>query len=543
MSAWLFFLVSLSSGQFPDALDHLRAGDVKPQVGLLLDRSCSMGWGSTLTSCQWYANTYRGGNLWFNKKDQMKAALIGCETGSNGILDVWSDRINFSVYEFGSGTTLRVPFDSTLSQLESGVLAIPSTGATEMTRGIRDHARYFGTYFNGTNSLECRPNFLVMLSDGNPNGGSATFDFECKAPLESLYVSWSSPWNGSDYVYRHEDVLCNVPGDQNIRTYTIGFGQPGDFSPSNLQNIADRGDGFYFPAADAEELSASFQGIISSIVSRSSLFFAPIAIQTGSLFSDNFAFATSFKPEPTGPWRGNVKKHCVVPPLLTDGTYDSSVDTCLFVSPDGINLLTNPSVMDLWTGSRALDSDQGGAGEVLFSSLGALPGGAPVAPFFSHRQILTWRPGVPGYVPVDPVNLLDADTWVNGCDRFRLLNLLNGYTYDADCLTGAPVATNPWPLGDAVHFPPVLLKYGPCEDASGSAVTGRCFLVSGMNDGMLHIFDAANGRGDIGPHSRRDLDPQQRRPFEPARPDLPAVPAICAPLLRGRGSAPFSCGR
>lgn len=494
MSAWLLFVASAAFGQFPDALDHLRGADVKPQVGLLLDRSCSMGWGRTWTNCYWYARAFQRGDPRLNKKDQMKAALIGCQDPKDGILDTWADRINFSVYEFGRGASLRVPFGSPLGRLESGVRAIPSTGSTHMTRGIRDHARYFRDFLNSRNSLSCRPNFLVMLSDGNPNGGSSMFDFECKYPIESLFVGWWNPWEGSRYIERHEDVLCNVPGDQNIRTYTIGFGRPGDFSPWILQGIAAAGDGAYFPASNAAELSAAFEGIIGSIVKRSALFFAPIEIQTGSLFSDNFAFATSFKPESAGPWRGNIKKHCIAPPRRADGSYDPSVDTCLFVSPDGLNLQTNPLVMDLWTGSRTLNSDEGGAGEVMFSTMRTVSGGRPSGPFYRHRNILTWRPGRTGYVPVNPANLGSDYTWVNGCDRHRLLNLLNGYTYDANCATGNPVATNPWILGDSVHSPPVLLKYGPCENSSGNAVVGRCFLVAGMNDGMLHIFDAANGR-------------------------------------------------
>ena len=486
-------LTLLAFGQYPDALDHLRAGEVAPQVGLLLDRSCSMGGGYQNTNCTWYAANYRGGNQNFNKKDQMKSVLVGCKSPTDGILDRWADRINFSIYEFGSGAWLKVPFDSSLSALEAGVLQIPSSGSTYMTKGLRDHGRYISQYFTGANTLDCRPNFLVMLSDGNPNGGASTFDFECSVPPESRYVKSNQPWFGSDYLYNKPDLLCGLPGDQNIRTYTIGFGSPGSFSPSNLQNIADYGGGEYFYASDAAQLSVAFENIATEIVSKSALFFAPIAIQTESLFSGNYAYSASFKPQAGGPWRGTVKKHCVVPQVDINGAYDTSSDACLFTSSDGENLDTNPDVVDLWTGQRSIAADVGGAGEVLFQRIGAAGGGEPKAPYWSHRKILSWRAGDTGYVDVAPSTWKDEDSWTNGCEHHRLMNFIHGYTYDADCNNGKPVAINNWPLGDPVGASPVLLQYGPCHDPSDQPIAGNCYLASAMNDGMLHIFDAATG--------------------------------------------------
>ncbi len=479
--------------QYPDALDHLRSGDVVPQIGLLLDRSCSMGWGGGQTECSWYASQYTSGNQYLNKKNQMKSVLVGCRSEDDGILDRWESRVNFSIYEFGSGAWLKVPFDSDLAALEQGVMAIPSSGSTQMTRGLKEHGQYFSSYFTNANTEDCRPNFLVMLSDGNPNGGSSTFDFECSATPESRYVSSSQPWEGSDYLYQHDDLLCSVDGDQSIQTYTVGFGAAGDFSPSNLQNIANSGGGEYFYASDVDQLSEAFEQIVSTIVSKSALFYAPIAIQAGSLFSENFAYVASFKPQSSGPWRGSVKKHCVVPPVDVAGVYDTSSDECIFTSSDGDALETNPNAMDLWTGIRSTSADVGGAGEVLFTQLGAAAGGTPQAPYWSRRNILTWRPGQSGYVQVDPSTWSSSDSYTNGCEHNRLLNLLHGYTHDADCSNGAPVSVASWPLGDPIHAPPTLLKYGPCHDDDDTPIPGNCYLASAMNDGMLHLFDAASG--------------------------------------------------
>ncbi len=487
-------ILATSAGQYPDTLDHLRAGDVIPQVGLLLDRSCSMGWGDTQTDCPWYGTEYLSGSDIFDKKDQMKSTLVGCKSDSDGIIDIWADRVNFAVYDFGSGTSLKVPFDSTKAQLESGIMGIPATGATNMSRGLENLGEYFNQYFNASNTLDCRPNFVVMLSDGNPNGGSGSFDWECTTPVETLSVGANEPWKGSGYMFQHPDLLCSVPGDQNIRTYTIGFGQPGDFSPTNLQNIASYGGGEYFYASDAQQLNAAFENIITAIVAKSALFFAPIAIQTESMFSANYAYSASFKPEAGGPWRGTVKKYCIVPPIVNNGLYSTTVDTCLFNSPNGTDLETNPQAQDLWTGSRSLAADDGGAGDVLLAQLGSSAGGLPVAPYYGHRNILTWRPGSTGYVSVDPVNWTAADTLTNGCDHYRLINRLHGYSYDADCTTGDPLNVELWPLGDPVHFAPTMLKYADCHDDQGNPVVGACFLAVGMNDGAVHFFDSASGK-------------------------------------------------
>lgn len=491
-------LLSLLTAAYPDALDHLRAGDVVPQVALLLDRSCSMGEASGGKACPWYISAYNGGSTSMNKNKQLKAVLTGCETSTDGILDKWSSKLNFAIYEFGTGTTLRADFGSTLPQLEAGVFALPVTGSTYMSQGLKDTGNYFRTFFNDGNTKSCRPNFIVLLSDGNPNGGSATFDYECKAPVESKTVGSTQPWFGSDYLYRNPDILCSVTGDQNIRTYTIGLGAPGSFNPANLQSIADYGGGEYYYASDSAELGEAFSNIIGAIVSKSALFFAPIAIQTESMFSENWAYTASFKPEKGGPWRGTVKKYCVVPPVEKDGSYDKSITTCLFTSPDGKKLETNPDAEDQYTGVASLAADIGGAGDLVLGQLGTTPGGTPVAPYWSHRKLYTWREGTAAYVPVTPTDLTADDTWTNGCQHYKLINFLHGYTFDADCDTGAPIAAASWPLGDPIGFSPVLLKYGACHDSSGKGVAGRCYLMAGMNDGILHVFDAATGEETSG---------------------------------------------
>jgi hypothetical protein len=487
----LWSLTVLVLTQYPDAVDHLRSDDVVPQVGLILDRSCSMRSGSLHTECSWYGSTYKGGSTYFNKSDQMKSALVGCKSEKDGVLDRWSERVNFSIYEFGSGTTRKAAFDTTLTELETAVMSVPITGGTHMSRALRDHGRYFNQYFNAGNTEVCIPNFLVLLSDGNPNGGDSTFNWECTPPTESRWVGRNEPWRGSDYLWQNPDLLCSVPGDQRISTYTVGFGAPGSFSPYYLQSVADSGAGEYYYASDVEGLNAAFESIISSLQARSALFFAPLAIESGSLFPDNFAYVSSFRPVASGPWVGNLKKFCVLPDILEGGLFDKSDTSCLFLSPDGVELQTNPLSVDLWSGTNSIASDVGGVGREILDRIGA-PGAAPPGqPYL--RNIVTYRSGESAYVPVTPDEWTEADTFANGCQRYRLINSLHGYSTNTDCATGSPLEVGEWPMGDPVHTNPVFLRYGECNDPDDKPIAGRCYVAQAANDGMLHLFDAATG--------------------------------------------------
>lgn len=478
--------------QYPDAADHLRAEDVIPQVGLLLDRSCSMRGGTLTTSCDWYADTFKRGNRRMHKSDQMKSALVGCRSPSDGVLDRWAERINFSIYEFGSGTRRIAPFDSSHGALESAVLGVPQTGGTHMTRALKDGGEYFNDYFHDGNTEVCRPNFLVMLSDGNPNGGTTRFKWECTPPRENRQVQWNRPWEGADYLWTHEDLMCNLSGDQRISSYAVGFGAVGSFNPTNLQRIADEGGGEYFYASDVEALSAAFEAIIASLRARSAVFFAPLSIESGSLFPGNDAYVSSFRPMASGRWRGTVKKYCVLPKVLTGGKFDTSNDDCLFRSSDGETLETNPLAVDAWTGSQALAADSGGAGQLMLTALGG-SGAAPASDPWSVRNILSYRPGDQEYVRVEPERWTEADTFANGCSHLRLLAQLHGYE-DVDCDIGQPTQVAEWAMGDPVHANPVFLRYGNCRNESGQAESNTCFVAQPANDGMVHIFDAATGQ-------------------------------------------------
>jgi hypothetical protein len=475
--------------QKPDAMDLLRTANVVPNVALVLDSSCSMGDASGVTNCSWWATNFNGGNLNFNKNHAMRSSLVGCANASDGILDRWAPRVNFSVWHFGNTTARLAPFGSDLTALETAVRSVPVNGGTPMTFALRQAGAAFNAAFSGSSGGVCRPNYLLLLTDGDPNGGSGTFNFNCAVsgqPTTTWTVSAMEPWRGAEYMTTFRDFLCSVPGDQQIRTYTIGFGAPGTFNPTNLQRIANSGRGLYYYASNVSQLDNAFREIITAMTARSAVFFAAPNVQLDHLFSDNVAYAAAFAPLAQGPWQGNLKKLCVLPRQLANKRYDPSDRTCMFRSmDDGRTLISNPSAVDLWTSTSTTFVRVGGAGAVQLARLGTA-NTAPSGTLYP-RNIVTWRPGQSGYVAVRAASWSSDDAFAHGLERNRLINRLHGYTAEANA-DGTPMRVDEWPLGDPVHAQPVLLRYG-----ASCSVANSCWVVMASNRGLLHFFDAATG--------------------------------------------------
>lgn len=481
----------LLSAPFPDEISIVQVEGVPPRMNLILDSSCSMGWVSQSTNCTWFANAYNSGSTYLNLNEQMRAVMLGCVSEGDGILDKWNNVVDFAIYDFRG---VRAGYDSTLAELRTAAAGIPASGGTPLVAVQKDAGEYMNANSNDSNTESCQEYIHLLLSDGNPNGWSTYMDQDCVAPVESLYADRYQPWVASEYLYdRHEDVLCNVSGEQSIRTYTLGFGPPGWFNPKYLQNTALLGGGQYYYAQSVVELIGAFDSIIGDVVSdKQSL--VQLSIGQDNFFSANRSYGVNFETNFSGPWYGNIRRMCIFPEVLSSGKYDTTITSCLLKSVDGEELLSNPDALDLWTGQTASNTTQGGAGEVMLSALGS----SPSTPYWSKRNLLTWRPGTEAWVRIDPSVWTESDSHQSGCDRYKLINYLHGYTYDANCDTGDPLAVREWPIADPVHAAPLELRYGACEDDSGNMVAGRCYVVLATNNGILHFFDTATGEETSG---------------------------------------------
>jgi hypothetical protein len=513
-------LAGAAFGQFPDQLDLFRAADTKPEIMLLLDTSCSMGDTiQPITYCPYYAAAYTGGDLALAKYQQLQAILTGCVDATDGLIRQWVQRVDFSIAAFGTDTCPYDPlcgveeyasFGSTESQLDAAALRMGYLGDTPMTGALTWAGKRFGGFFNNSNTKQCRPDYVVLMTDGLPNAYDITDNYSCDH--EAITADPESPWIMSRYNFSRSsstvpnrvgrDMLCSVQGDQPIRTYAIGI-QPDATGLYINGQIAAEGDGLSIQTTQFSELQRAFSDIISRIVSRSNVQYSSAGTQSAGIFAGNYIYNTSFRPVDRGYFFSTMKKSCIFPYDGTGLAYDAARHDCLYTW-DSTNrrLLTNPDVVDIWSNTHDTNATIGGSGQMIRNQMNT-PNGptdpVPASPY-STRSILTWRPGSAGYVRVDPNGtsvtdlngLTNADTWSSPVGHGNLINYLYGYTYDTNLSLGvySPVAVGNWPEGDIIDSPTVLLKY--TENCEGPSDV--CYAVASGNDGMLHVFDARNGR-------------------------------------------------
>lgn len=508
-------LVSLSNGVVAQPLDTdilvSKGGDAK--VVLVVDESCSMTQGSLGQLCPATGTVN-------SKTEQLRTALTGC-VGNEGVLDLWSSRVEFAMMGFGAKSNLiRMihDFSQDLSSLETAVLGGSGCGSsitdytpgiracnnTPLSRALREAGKYQQDYWTGSalsRAKSCDKHYLVLLSDGNPNGGGTTMDYACDGSVPNVSAPAGDPSVASSYLANNGDMLCSLSGEQNISTFTIGFGNPSNFDESILQNAA-QGDGFYEYASDTTALTKVFDRILQAIVNKGAITFGSAAVSNSGFFSGNSVFISAFRPTESGLWPGNLKKTCIVPERLPSGQYDAGDRRCLFRYDTGTDeLVTNEDALDLWGLAAGLGSDQvrldnaliGGAGERIFTQkfAGSTPEGTVgFSDFYNRREIVTWDPGVSSdYVDVDPVTLTNAFTGVAGCTHHQLIAQLHGYDVDTfDCATLEPQHFDEWSMGAIINSGAALMAYDQdCDTA------GNCTVAVGSNSGMVHFFDAATG--------------------------------------------------
>lgn len=469
----------------PDELDIYRVEGTSaanaPRVTILIDNSSSMhSNAASFFDCPWFEANHGDGS---KRLDWVQAVLIGCESSDDGLLDIMRNEVVFSIREQRplSAEPL-AEFGSSLSTLEHGVTSVGNTSNPEITEAIEKAGRHFDTYFNSANA-GCGEHYIIDIGRGHLGGGDAFFQSACNG--DTLMVRKQEPELGAEYLHEH-DVICDVPGDQTVTTYSVGL-EPNSPGRASMQAIANLGGGQYFEAYDVISVREALVSILSLIASRSFATSASYTVQrTPELFTGNIAYTDAYSPQGSGQWFGNVKRSCLFPEYER-GVYDTGNDKCLFRSHDGENLVTNPEAVDQWTGAVGPDATTGGAGQLLRDRLADPGQSTPKVPY-RPRNIVTWWPHG-GYKPVTDTWWWDVDFWVVQERMSAFKNRLHGYTFAADAVTGDPLEVPEWVLGETIHPEVHLLKYAPdCDSA------GECFLVMLANDGMIHFLDAATGQ-------------------------------------------------
>ncbi|MEM7255053.1 MAG: hypothetical protein AAF493_26940, partial [Pseudomonadota bacterium] len=373
---------------------------------------------------------------------------------------------------------------------------------------------------------ECQKNHIVYLTDGAP-----TVDTDADTLIAPRLAGASpsltdSACGGSDNCLDElgeylatQDNATGLAGTQKVNTYTVGFLT----NQQLLQDTATKGNGTYFTADNALQLTQAFAAILTSIQEEDSTFSAPsVSVNAFNRITNRKElFFSLFSPTSKQRWPGNVKRFqldCQYPDASNPGfcldgaDADSEPDLPVILDANGLPAVDSTTGFfkatsrSYWTpaaaGPDGADTEAGGAAGVF--------GGVSPADDPPTRLVYTYTGGYNAsngtFTPAgtatlsNSVNLL-ADSnaavteamfypaGINSGDPSRndLVRWARGVdVLDADGDGSTTDARHQ--LGDALHTEPVLFEYG------ASAAASDLTLYTINNDGYLHAIDVDNGQ-------------------------------------------------
>ena len=277
----------------------------------------------------------------------------------------------------------------------------------------------------------------------------------------------------------NSDPYKQWPGDQNIKTHTIGMCIANDA----LRRAAVNGGGINFSAASYGELSKSFQEIISNIsLLQEPMTYTTYAAPKQSITGGRYGYVAHFIPREQAVWEGHLRRFR----LSDTGDFPLNLDVPgATVSVDGANVV----------------SLQWNAAEIL-------------AGRSTPRLVYTAKPGVSGLERNDFMStaITAADLDVSTSAQVtQIKNFIRNFEDTAgNDISGYETSK----LGETFHFNPQLVgyplvwraaqdpsyasfyeKYSDQDNPATTLVpTPRKEVVYvGANDGKLHCFQASNG--------------------------------------------------
>ena len=289
------------------------------------------------------------------------------------------------------------------------------------------------------------------------------------------------------YLYEH-DLRSTETGTQNIITYTIGFGVNSQWQL--LERAAAYGHGKYYFCEDAQGLANSFQNVIADILAKSSSFVAPIVpvSQMEKSTAGDKMYLALFKPARDGMWKGNIKKFGIAQPMgaTSDCPYNASIAVGEVLDSRCLKALDSygqfyETAKSYWTtvhnDNDGGEVENGGVGEVLLDrDFASDPRKIYTYLGSSVNLVNSSNEFKAANITPEMLGLATGDT--DG--RNKLINYIYGY----DAYGGIPTQKRNWILGAFLHSRPFIVGYN----------TSTSVIYAGANDGMLHAFDASNGR-------------------------------------------------
>jgi len=369
-----------------------------------------------------------------------------------------------------------------LANPDSHTGAITPVGTPEGDYSIESTATYISPI-----SAECQDNYIILLSDGEPNDGlfdASGFNVPDDDITDKVLTSY-----GLGCAAQPSDVMdgrCgpeltqylatqdqnDFPGDQTVKTYTVGFAVENAAQEylKDVSNLGDTdntaGDAGFFAAGNEEELTRSLLSALENITVGSFGLLQPIISidsSTGLTHGDD-ALVPMFRPSSLPRWMGNLKKYRL--DIASNGPRLLDADGNSVKSSDGTFINTTRS---FWLPS----GDTADGGNVIAGGAARLLG--------TSRNIKI--DDAAGTALIDLTDTSATDVLMDAGGDAGLKTKLVRFAKGLDADTGATALQH---IGDIMHSTPVLFNYGN-GNTHGSVV----FV--GTNEGYLHAFDADTG--------------------------------------------------
>jgi len=418
------------------------------------------------------------------------------------------------------------------SALTSVISTLTANGDTPLGESLYEAMRYYSggqSAFGNTIGLSgsplkyttpiiatCQQNYVILVTDGMANADDDPV-------LKTLCHNGDCDGDGVEpgnlnhvlddvakYMYEHNLITGATGSANNVRTYTIGFGDVGSDpdAVALLTRTADttHGRGQTFLATSAAGLSAALTTVVGQIFQVNTSFVAPVVPVSpeNRTYSGSRIYMGFFKPINMTYWQGNLKKYGIdsnnnlvdmngnlanYTDLNGDG-YDDNDGTQL--PPGAINGTFRLTSRSFWSSAAdAGEVDEGGVGEVLLNGT-------------ATRNLYTYVSSTSTNL-ADPTNALSTTNALitaatlsvaAASDKDNLINFLNGLDpYDEDA-NGITNETRSWIFNDVLHSKPLVVNYAAYDFTTtneANCSVNKTMIFIGDNDGFLHAFKDCDG--------------------------------------------------
>jgi type IV pilus assembly protein PilY1 len=380
----------------------------------------------------------------------------------------------------------------------------------------------------GTNApCECQKNFVILITDGSPSednfsttgsGNSNTTgrtvgfsdmipkligDYNADGEVEQ--PAGSDGWLYLDDIAKFmqtNDFRLDVPGNQVIDVYAIGFATGGDPVANNLlQKTAAVGNGLFFTSTQASELTSALVQSIQSILDKAQAFTAATVPATRTSFGGKFYNSLFVPSDRNGYWEGHLQSWTIT----QAGEILDKNGNCAFTGNPVPCLegVFDPSAPPHWDASDGVPSP---ASRRLYTSRinAGVPQRIPFDTASVDQTLLGLQAGDPALYTYEPPSTVA--TSLSQLAQMVVQNV-RGCKFGTGvgavpCVDRQDLNLSRHLLGDIFHSNPVVVgrplgflpepSYQQWADPVTNPAIGlrEQVIVAGANDGFFRIFDA-----------------------------------------------------